>query len=157
MYLTLKQQLELAKIEEIQEASIFQFLDKPQIPTGYSNKNIVLGVILSSIFGIILGIAIGLCRAYITQSSIEERRKLRRVRNFLKKKSKDIVLDLRISGTISFLLLIGLPYYLGHESESPVYFGRYSSTFMFINILYVLTLFIMLLFFFRGLIIKKKQ
>ena len=31
IYLTLKQQLELAKIEEVQKASIVQILDKPNV------------------------------------------------------------------------------------------------------------------------------
>ena len=40
IYLTLKQQLELAKIEEVQQAPILQILDYPKIPLGPSNKNI---------------------------------------------------------------------------------------------------------------------
>ena len=71
---------------------------------------------------------------------MQERRKLRRVRNFLIKKSKDIVLDRRISLIVSILLILGLPFYLGHKSSNPVFFGMYSSTLMFINIIYILTL-----------------
>ena len=40
IYLTIKQQLELAKIEEIQETSIIQVLDEPQIPLGATNKDL---------------------------------------------------------------------------------------------------------------------
>ena len=39
IYLTLKLQLELAKIELVQESSIIQILDKPQIPQGPFNIN----------------------------------------------------------------------------------------------------------------------
>ena len=38
--MTLKQELELAKIEEIQKASIVQILDKPFLPLGPINKNV---------------------------------------------------------------------------------------------------------------------
>jgi succinate dehydrogenase hydrophobic anchor subunit len=71
---------------------------------------------------------------------MDERRKLRRVRNFIKKKSKDVIVDRRISGIISILLLIGLPYYLGHKSQNAVFFGMYSPKFMLVNTIYVLTL-----------------
>ena len=40
VYLTLKQQLELAKIEEVQETSVVQILDRPQIALGPSNKKL---------------------------------------------------------------------------------------------------------------------
>ena len=71
---------------------------------------------------------------------MEERKKLRRVKHFIKKKTKDIILDRRISGIVSLLLLIGLPTYLGHESINPVFFGMYSAKFMLVNTVYVLML-----------------
>ena len=40
LYLSLSDQLELAKIEEIQEASVLQILDEPYVPLGPSNKAI---------------------------------------------------------------------------------------------------------------------
>ena len=78
----------------------------------------------------------------INKVDIDERRKLRRVKNFFKKKVKDFIVDRRISGVISIVLIIGLPYYIGHQSTNPVYFGRYSSTLMMINALYVIVLFL---------------
>jgi len=140
IYLTLKQQLELAKIEEIQEASIVQILDEPQVPLQPSNKNLKSNVLLAGVLGIIIGILLGFVRAYLNNSNIDERRKLRRVQNFLKKKGKDVILDRRFSAIISLLLFIGLPFYLGHESKTPVYFGMYSPKYMLVNIVYVLTL-----------------
>jgi len=140
IYLTLKQQHELAKIEEVQEASIVQVLDKPQVPLGPTNKNLKLSVLLSGIFGIGLGIMIGLIRTYADNSDMEERKKLRRVKHLFKKKLKDIFQDRRISGIVSGLMLVGLPLFLGYESKSPVFFGLYSAKLMIVNTVYVLML-----------------
>jgi uncharacterized protein involved in exopolysaccharide biosynthesis len=142
IFLTLKQQLELAKIEEVQESSIVQILDMPQMPLRPFNKNIKLSLLLGSILGIALGILFSFIRSYLEGSDKEERKKLRRLKYFLKKKSKDIFLDQRFIGIISLFLLIGLPFYLGHESKNPVYFDRYSPTFMLVNIIYIFTLFL---------------
>jgi hypothetical protein len=148
IFLTLKQQLELAKIEEVQKASIVQVLDKPQIPLGPSNKNLKLSIILAGALGLGLGIMLGFVRSYfLNQGDIDERRKLRRVRNFLKKKGKDIVLDHRVCGIVSVLLLIGLPFYLGYESKNPVFFGMYSPRLMLVNIIYILTLIVSMILF----------
>ena len=52
IYLTLRQQLELANIEEVQEASIVQILDRPHVALKPSNKSIKTTVLLSGVFGI---------------------------------------------------------------------------------------------------------
>ena len=140
IFLTLKQQYELAKIEEIQGESVVRVLDQPQIPLGPSNKNLKLSVILSIIIGLGLGIILGFARSYLNNNDIDERRKLRKVKNFLKKKSKDAVLDIRISATISILMALGLPFYLTHKSQNPVFFGLYSNTMMFLNVSYIIIL-----------------
>lgn len=140
IFLTLKQQLELAKIEKVQGTSVVQVLDNPQIPLGPSNKNIVKSVSIACIAGLFFGILLGFFRGFINNSDKDERKKLRRMRNFIKKKSKDIILDRRILAIISVMFLFGLPYYLGHESKYPVFFGRYSPSFMIINTVYILTL-----------------
>jgi len=140
IYLTLKQQLELAKIEEVQETSIVQVLDKPQIALGPSNKNLKLNVLLAGFLGVFLGIIFGFVRSYIDNNNMEERKKIRRIKYFTKKKAKDIILDHRVTGIVSVLLLIGLPFYLGYESKDPVFFNRYSSRIMIINTIYILSL-----------------
>ena len=140
IYLTLKQQLELSKIEEVQEASIVQILDEPQVSINPSNKNLILSVFLSAFFGVLSGIIIGFVRSYLDNSNIEERKKLRRVKHFFKKKTKEIILDRRISGIISIFLIIGLPFYLGYESKIPVFFGRYSTKLMILIIIYSIIL-----------------
>ena len=140
IYLTLKQQLELAKIEEVQEASIIQILDKPQVPLGPSNIKLKINVILAGLFGVGLGILLGLIRSYLNSSDMDERKKLRRVKHFFKKKTKGIILDRRVSGIVTFLLLIGLPFYLMHESKNPVFFGMYSAKLMLVNTVYILVI-----------------
>lgn len=140
VYLTLKQQLELAKIEEIQEGSIVQVLDKPQVPMAPNNINLINSVFLAGVIGVFLGILLGFVRSYLNNSNMSERRKLRRVRSFIKRKGKDIILDRRISIIVSVMLVIGLPYYLGHQSKNPVFFGMYSPTLMLVNTVYVIVL-----------------
>ena len=140
IYLTLKQQFELAKIEEVQEASIVQVLDKPQVPLGPNNKNLKLNVLLAGILGIGLGIMIGFIRAYTNNSDTDERKKLRRVKHFFKKKTKDIFLDRRVSGLVSVVLLLGLPYYIGYQSKVPIFFGMYSAKIMLVNVVYIFVL-----------------
>ena len=142
IFLTLKQQLELAKIEEVQEASVIQILDGPQVPLRPSNKNLKLNILMAGIVGLGLGILLGFIRSYANNSDVTERRKLRRVRNFIKKKGGEVILDRRISAIVSLVLIIGLPYYLGHESKNPVFFDRYSTTALLVNIAYVLVLII---------------
>jgi hypothetical protein len=139
IYLTLKQQQELTKIEEVEKATIVQVLDEPQVPLGASNKkNLKLSILLAGVLGVGLGIFLGFLRSYADNSDMDERKKLRRVKFFLKKKSKDILLDRRVSGIISIVLLIGLPYYIGHESKDPVFFGMYTAKFMLVNTVYVI-------------------
>jgi len=156
IYLTLKQQLELAKIEEVQETSVVQILDTPQIALEPSNINLKLSVLFAGILGIGLGMVIGFIRKYSNNRNLDERKKLRRMKHFFKKKVKDLLLDKRVFGLVSVLLLIGLPYYLGYKSQNPVYFGMYSLKFMLLNTVYVLIL-ISSIVLFIYLFIKNKK
>jgi uncharacterized protein involved in exopolysaccharide biosynthesis len=140
IYLTLKQQLELANIEKIQDETVVQILDEPQIPLSGSGKNLKSSVLLAIVLGLGLGIFLGYVRSYLNHGDIDERKKMRRIKNFIKKKGKDLILDRRVSGIVSIMLLIGAPYYLGHKSQNPVFFGMYSAKFMFVNIIYVVVL-----------------
>jgi uncharacterized protein involved in exopolysaccharide biosynthesis len=137
IYLTLKQQFELAKIEEVQKASIVQVLDKPQVPLSPSNIKLKMSVFLAGFLGIGLGIMLGFIRAYANNSDMDERKKLRHVKHVMKKKIKNIFQDRRISGIVSSLMLIGLPLFLGYESKNPVFFGMYSAKLMLLNTIYV--------------------
>ena len=93
VYLTLKQQQELAKIDAVQERSIFQVLDSPQIPLGPINKNIIMSSLIAIIFGLGLGLIFAFIRGYANTTDIQERKKIRRGKNFFKKKSKSFLFD----------------------------------------------------------------
>jgi uncharacterized protein involved in exopolysaccharide biosynthesis len=150
IYLTLKQQLELAKIEEIQGSSILQILDRPQISLGPANKNAKIGVPIAAFLGLIIGIALAFLRNYLINSNIDERKKIRRMRTFFNKKIKDIFLDRRISLTVSLLLLICSPFYLGYQSSNPVFLGRYSAKLFVVNLLYVIFIIFSLVIYFKS-------
>ncbi len=138
IYLTLKQQLEMTKIEEIQKTSIIQILDYPQIPLEPSNRrNKIFTLLLVSIIGLGFGITISLSREYIEHSNIDERKKLRQGKRLLIKKTKSLYSDKRISGILSLLFMIGLPFFLGHNSENPEFFGKYSTQAIIINLFYI--------------------
>ena len=145
IYLTLKQQLELAKIEIIQKASILQVLDRPQIPISPSNVNLKLGLAIAIFIGLIVGIALGFFRSFLNSGNISERKKIRRMRGFLKNKSKEIIYDIRISSSIFTIMLLASPLYFGHRSVNPTFFGMYSLKFFLVNLFY-LSLMIFFLF-----------
>ena len=139
IFLTLKQQLELSKIEEIQETSIIHILDKPYIAISPFNKNLVSNTILSGLVGVMLGILIGFIRSY-TKSDIERRKKLKRVRNFIYKKGSDIFQDPRISGSIFAVFLVTAPIYFGYKSTAPSFFGMYSLKILILNSIHIFIL-----------------
>ena len=150
IYLTLKQQLEMNKIEEVQKASIIQVLDYPNLPLDPSNQKNKIKILLISIFiGFSSGILISLIREYIEHSHPNTRRQLRSGKNLVFKKIKTLYTDSRIAGIMSIFLLIGLPFFLSHQSLEPKFFGRYSTQAILINLFYILLL-IRLLFLYRN-------
>ncbi len=157
IYLTLKQQLELAKIEEIQQSSVLQIIDQPQVPIYSTGNNLISSVIMSSFLGLVIATILAFIRSFIKNSNSYEQRKLLRVRNYLASKTKDFFADKRITGIISLILILGLPYYLGHRSEYPIFFGRYSLKLMIVNTFYLLILALFSLSFLYNLILKKHK
>jgi len=150
VFLTLKQQLELSRIEEIQEASIIQILDRPQIPQNSSNKRLKRNLLLGIILGLALGILLSFIRNFLDSDDIDERKKIRRTKNFFIKKSKDILLDSRFTGIISIVMILCLPFYIGHRSSNPVFFGMYSVKFMILNSVYLVSLLILTFIYFKN-------
>ena len=150
IYLTLKQQLELAKIEEVQEASLVQILDPPQLPLWPSNKNLKMTIIISLFTGVLMGTILGFVRAYFNNNDISERKKLRRTRTFLKKKGRESLKDRRITGLIMALMFVSSPFYFGYKSQQPLFFGRYSLIMMIINLLYIFFLIFVTYLFIRS-------
>ena len=86
-------------------------------------------------------------------AGMNDRKKLRRVKIFIKKKTKDLVKDQRISGMISLMLIAGLPFYLGWKSQIPVFFGRYSYKAMGVISIYI----VILIVFLYSFLSKRKQ
>ncbi len=144
IFLTLKQQLELAKIEEVQEVSVVKVLDFPQVPLYRSNKKLKIKFVLSIIMGLGLGILFGFMRSYINNSNVNERRKIRKVKNFVKKKGRDVLFDYRITAIFSALFVIFIPYYI-----------RYYSLYSPILIIYLVALILSVVLFFSS--IKKQK
>jgi uncharacterized protein involved in exopolysaccharide biosynthesis len=156
IFLTLKQQFELAKIEEIQEASVVQVLDLPNIPLYPINKNIKLALFFGLFFGLLMALSISFIRAYFNTDDILQRKKIRRGKNYFKKKIKDLFLDYRITGTVSVLLLLFSPFYFGYRSQNPIFFGMYSFKLMLINVLYLISFITVVILFIRSKKIKAK-
>ncbi len=150
IYLTLKQQLELAKIEEIQQASIFQILDEPRVPQAPISDRMILKVILAGILGFVFAVLIAFARTFLKNAGIKERKKIRKIRNLLNKKINDLFKDPQVSGIMAFALIVGLPYFLQHKSKNPTFFGLYSGTALLINIIYILFILILILMFFYN-------
>ena len=140
IFLTLKQQLELAKIESVQQNSIVQILDPPQVALFPFNKNLKRNLILALLTGLGLGVLLAFLRDFLDNDNISERKKLRKVRLFLRKKTLEIFLDYRMSGIISIIMLLCLPLYLGYRSNNPTFFGMYSNKIFILNLTYVLVL-----------------
>ena len=149
IYLILKQQLELAKIEEIQESSILQILDRPRIPIGPSNDNLNLGVMLAAFIGLISGTGFGFFRSYFNKTNTSEKKKMRRMRLFFKKKTKEIVLDKRISLIISIMMICASPFYFSHKSANPAFFGMYSSKLFLVNFVYLILMISFIFIYFK--------
>lgn len=157
IYLTLKQQLELAQIEQIEEASIIKILDKPQLPLYPFNIKLKTSLLISLFAGIAFGILLGFIRAYPDNVNIKERKTMRSIRNFIKKKGKDFINDYRIWGILSLSLTICFPIYLSHKSSSPVYFGMYSKQLLLLLIFYIIALIFCIIMFSRFHKINKKS
>lgn len=150
VYLTLKQQLELAKIEEVQESSIVQVLDYPHVPFNPSNKRTKLVAILSGLLGVGLGVVMAFVKGYTENADEEEKKKIGEVKTQFRTNIRGLLADRKITATMSVLLLIGLPFLLGHESRNPEFFGRYSLKALVILSTYVVVLLASVLAFLYG-------
>ena len=137
IFLTLKQQLELSKIEEVQEASVVQILDKPMNPIYPINKNIFRAIIIGFTIGLLLGVSLSLFRSYLINANNDEKMKIKKMKNFIKTKSLEVFFDYKFTGIVSLLMIGGLPFYLSHRSSSPDYLGYYSFNFFVAIIFYI--------------------
>tara|TARA_Y100001958_G_C21239065_1_gene566265 strand:- start:1878 stop:3302 length:1425 start_codon:yes stop_codon:yes gene_type:complete len=157
VFLTLKQQLELAKIDEIESTSVLQILDYPSIPVTPISNNLLLSLVVSIIFGLIISLIVAFTKSYFETDDLEERKKIRRIKRYFRKKSFEFLNDKRITGSLSFLLIIFYPYYLRYQSENPIFFNKFSSSMLVIIILYTLFLIASVSFYIKSKFFKKAQ
>ena len=143
IYLTLKQQHELAKIEEVQKSSILQVLDKPFYPLGPINKNLPLSLFFAISLGLFVGSVVGFLRSFRLNADKNDKKKYRRMKSFFIKNIKSYFFDYRISAINSLVLILGYPFYFLYQFDK-------GSFHFFSNIIYLLLIILFLtLFFFK--------
>tara|TARA_Y100000590_G_scaffold255921_1_gene287437 strand:+ start:5190 stop:6617 length:1428 start_codon:yes stop_codon:yes gene_type:complete len=149
IFLTLKQQLELAKIEEVQGASIVQVLDAPNIPLSPENKNLKLSIFVAAIFGLTIGVIIALIRGAMQELNRENRKKLNKSKKFLKNKARDFVNDRRLLVIVFLILTTGLPYYTGLGSISNLYSTSGFNLYKYLYIFSITSVFLLIVYSFK--------
>ena len=122
IYMTLKQQLELSKIEEVQKSSIIQILDPPNTPIYAISKSLKLKVILSIFMGLGLGMCLALVRQFYDGANIYDQKKMFKGRSFLKKYLRTLLI---IKFRFFVFIIIWIPILFGTIGK-PLYFGLYS-------------------------------
>ncbi len=90
IFLTLKQQLEIAKIEEVQKGSFIQILDYPSLPLRVSNPIKKSIYIIGGIVGFFIAIGISFIIEYFTIINKNEANKLRQAKEYAYKSIKRI-------------------------------------------------------------------
>jgi uncharacterized protein involved in exopolysaccharide biosynthesis len=155
IFLTLKQQLEITKIEEFQKATVLQILDYPNIPLFPSNKKLKISLVLALLTGLIIGVITGFIRSYFNAGDLQDRKKFRKTKRFIYKKTKEFFTDKRITGPISIIMVLLLPYYFSYQSLEPIIFDKYSIAMFCTLILYILICTLFLVSFIFSLSKKK--
>ena len=77
--MTLKQQLELSKIELVQKGSIIQILDKPKVPINGQKSSRLLSIIVSAFVGFSLSVVLAFIRTSLKNADMKERKKIRQI------------------------------------------------------------------------------
>ena len=91
VFTTLKQQLEMTKIEEVKESALVQVLDPPEAPLYRDKPKRKLAVLLSLILGFGLAVAIAFIKEYASNSDDEEKGKLREITELTKSNIADLI------------------------------------------------------------------
>jgi len=76
IFITLKQQLELTKIQEVEDGSMVQILDAPEAPLYRSKPKRKTAVLLAGLLGIGLGIIVAFTREHFGNGDLEEKEKM---------------------------------------------------------------------------------
>ncbi len=83
VFTTLKQQLEMTKIEEVKESDYVIILDPPEIPLQPKDQKKMKKIVLTSIAGIGIGLFLAFFREYLSNSPKEDLDKLRAIKSIL--------------------------------------------------------------------------
>ena len=85
IFLTLKQQYELTKIEEVQKSSFVQVVDEPSLPISISNPPKISSYILGGLAGLFLGLCVAFLIEYFSIQNTSETEKLSTAKQYFKK------------------------------------------------------------------------
>ncbi len=154
VFTTLKQQLEMTKIEEVKESALVQVLDPPEAPLSKDLPKGKRSVLLALILGFGVAVGIVFVREYASNIDDEGKSKLRESKVLLLANIKDFLTDRKLTGTVTILLFLGLPLFLGHESQNPVFLGKSLNALLIIS-MYMLVLLTSILIFVYGKKLKK--
>ena len=91
VFTTLKQQLEMTKIEEVKESTLIQVLDPPIAPFHRDSPNRRLSVLLSLILGFGLAVIVAFVKEYASNSDDDEKGKLREITELTKSNISDLI------------------------------------------------------------------
>ena len=91
VFTTLKQQLEMTKIEEVKESALVQVLDPPEAPLYRDKPKRKLSVLLSLILGFGMAIVVAFVKEYASNSDEEEKGKLREITELTKSNIADLI------------------------------------------------------------------
>ncbi|MFQ6677655.1 MAG: Wzz/FepE/Etk N-terminal domain-containing protein [Fidelibacterota bacterium] len=91
VFTTLKQQLEMTKIDEVKESALVQILDPPEAPLYRDKPKRKLSVLLSLILGFGMAVVAAFVREYASNSDEEEKGKLREIAELIKSNISDLL------------------------------------------------------------------
>ena len=91
VFTTLKQQLEMTKIEEVKESALVQVLDPPEAPFYRDSPKRRRSVFLSLILGFGLAVGLAFVKEYASNSDDEEKGKLREITELTKSNIADLI------------------------------------------------------------------
>jgi len=91
VFTTLKQQLEMTKIDEVKESTLVQVLDPPEAPLYRDKPKRKLSVLLSLILGFGFAVVVAFVKEYASNSDDEEKGKLREITELTKSNIADLL------------------------------------------------------------------
>ncbi len=91
VFTTLKQQLEMTKIDEVKETALVQVLDPPEAPLYRDKPKRKLSVLLSLILGFGFSVVVAFIKEYASNSDEEEKGKLKKITELTKSNISDLI------------------------------------------------------------------